>query len=251
MGVSFPAIRRGFGMALAMMLLTACSAVERTSADRFTANGELLVLSGGDAGAANACFVCHGLDGGGNGAGAPRLAGLHPGYLDRQLEAYASGLRRHSAMEYIAHRFTPSQRLSVSAFYASLPFDPSAMPNAAAPRLYVEGDRARGLLPCAECHGLRGEGVGPANPPLGGQPAPYLAEQLQKWRRSERRNDPLKVMLEISRRLSPGEISVLAAYAARLPGGPPHPGSPATFLGAHRSGPRSDVSGQRPHEAAR
>ena len=152
-----------------------CSAVERTSADRFTVTGELIALGGGDAGAQHACFTCHGLDGHGDGAGAPRLAGLDAGYLQRQLDDYASGRRRHPEMGYIAARLKSPERQRVSAYYARLAFAPGPGPARPAPRLYVAGDPARGLPACAACHGLRGEGSGPANPALGAQPAAYLA----------------------------------------------------------------------------
>lgn len=226
----------------AAALLCACSAVETSSTDRFTATGELVALSGGHAGAANACFTCHGLDGLGDGAGSPRLAGLNQGYLERQLEAYADGRRRHPQMSWIARRLPPEHRHAVSAYYAAMPYEPSAMPDVPAPVLYARGDPERALPACASCHGIRGQGIGPANPPLGGQPATYLTEQFNQWLRSRRRNDPGNVMQIISQRLTPAEASALSAYAARLPGGPPSPESPEAFLEARRAGLQSDVS---------
>jgi cytochrome c553 len=230
---------------LAALLLAGCGGVERGSADLFTASGEMIALSGGDAGAANACVTCHGLDGRGNGAGTPRLAGLDRGYMAAQLEAYASGRRRHPEMEAIARKLSAMQQDAVSAYYASRPYSTASAPSvgtAAAMALYHRGDPARGLAACAACHGARGEGVGPANPPLGGQPAAYLAEQHAQWRRSARRNDPEGVMLRISQALSRREAVALAAYAGSLPGGPPHPESPAAFPAARRADPRNDVS---------
>lgn len=234
--------------ATGLLLLSSCGTVERTAADRFVATGELIALSGGDAGAPQACVTCHGLDGRGNGAGTPRLAALDRGYLAAQLEGYASGRRRHPEMEAIARKLTPAQQQAVSAYFADLQFVTGAERPPArgmAARLYHRGDPARRLPSCASCHGDRGEGVGPANPPLGAQPAPYLAEQLDQWRASARRNDPGNVMLAISRQLSGPESSALAAYAARLPGGPPHPVSPAAFPAARRDDPRNGASALR------
>jgi len=242
--------RSGSVAALALLTLGACSAVEGTSAEPFTASGQVIALSGGDAGASNACFTCHGLDGRGNGAGAPRLAGMELGYLDRQLEAYATGRRSHPEMNHIAKRLSHRDRQEVSAYYAAMPFTPGDMPAVPPPRLYVAGDPARGLQACAACHGLRGQGLGPANPALGAQPAAYLADQLEKWRRGKRRSDPLDIMLKISRQLTPAEASALAAYAGALPGGPPSPESPAAFPAERRGDPRNGASAQRPHEAA-
>nr|WP_246352350.1 c-type cytochrome [Sphingomonas xinjiangensis] len=209
-------------------------------------------MSGGDAGAAYACIACHGVDGRGNGAGTPRLAGLNQGYLEAQLEAYGDGRRAHPEMHAIARKLRPEQRQAVSAYYARLGFAyPAAAgaPEPAAAALYQQGDSARGLAPCASCHGPNGEGDGGGNPPLAGQPAPYLAEQLAQWRRSARRSDGGNVMLAISRRLSPAQSAALARYAAGLPGGPPRPVSPAAFPAAHRGDPRNDASTRPLYEA--
>lgn len=238
------------GAGLALAVFAGCTSVDRTSADRFTANGEVIALSGGDAGAANACITCHGLDGLGNGAGTPRIAGLQFGYLVRQLDAYATGLREHAEMHYISKRLSYRDRQAVSAYYAEMPFAPGEMPALPAPRLYVSGDPQRGLAACLTCHGARGEGLGPANPALGGQPAAYHEAQLQAWNRSKRRNDPLNVMLAISQKLAPAERSALAAYSAALPGGPPSPGHSEAYPEGRRVDPRSGASTLRPHEAA-
>src|SRR3546814_16268423 len=104
-------------------------------------------------------------------------------------------------MELIAKRLSPDHRQAVSAHYASLSYAPQGTTTRTpAPRLYVDGDAERGLVACAACHGFAGEGIGHANPPLGGQPAAYLAEQLGAGRRSERRKDPGTVILSIRRR---------------------------------------------------
>lgn len=238
-----------FTLPLAAALLAACD-VDQPGRDRFTETGQLVALSGGDSGAANACFTCHGLDGRGNGAGAPRLAGLDVGYLGRQLDDYASGRRQHPQMQVIAKRLSARDRQAVAAYYAAMPFVPSG-PAAAtpAPALYVHGDPRRGLASCASCHGMAGEGIGPGNPPLGGQPAAYLAAQLHKWRRSERRGDPDNIMLIISRRLTPAEIRSLAAYASALPGASPHRGSPAASLAGRHADSRNDASAPPRHGA--
>lgn len=237
---------------IGVMLATgACGDVVPTSARRFTATGEIIALSGGDAGAAYACIACHGIDGSGNGAGAPRLAGLDAGYMQRQLAAYADGRRLHPVMAHVARRLTARDQLAVSRHYAALPVPAGApVEQHQPPPLWTAGDPARGIQPCALCHGLNGEGGGPANPPLAGQPAAYLAEQLHAWARSDRRSDPLNIMQQISVRLTPTERLALAAHAASLPGGPPHREYPATFPATRRDDPRNDASAPRSHEAA-
>lgn len=206
--------------ALLMTLAAACSVPERGSTERFTASGEMIALSGGDAGAANACLTCHGVDGLGDGGGVPRLAGLSAGYLDAQLGAYADGRRYHERMAWISSQLTESERIAVSRYYSALPYEPQPAPPRAALALYTMGDAERGMPSCASCHGLDGGGIGAGNPPLGGQPALYLAAQLHAWRDSKRRSDPNNVMLNVSQRLTPAEVTALSAYAAALPGRP-------------------------------
>lgn len=242
----------GFSCSTAFVLLAAssflgCRVPERSSPDHFTASGQLVALSGGDSGASNACFTCHGIDGEGNGAGSPRLAGLDIGYLNRQLESYANGTRRHSEMQSIARRLSARDRQTVSAYYAELPPTLPSLrtPAMSAPVLYTDGDPSRELLPCAACHGDAGQGIGPANPPLAGQPAPYLAAQLHAWRRSERRNDPAGVMLTISRRLTEAEVHSLAAYASSLRGVSSHRGSLGESRAGRRADPRNDASARQ------
>ena len=60
----------------------------------FAETGELVALSGGDAGARGACHTCHGLQGEGDGNLTPRIAGLDSGYFARQLIFFADGQRR-------------------------------------------------------------------------------------------------------------------------------------------------------------
>src|SRR5690606_14362902 len=131
----------------------------------FTATGELVALSGGEGGARNACFTCHGLDGAGDGASAPRLAGLEEGYLLKQLEDYGSGRRQDAVMRPIAVRLGDADRRAVAASDAALPVPAppgggqAGAAAAAGRELYHRGDPDRGLAACADCHGPRARGL--------------------------------------------------------------------------------------------
>lgn len=232
----------------ALLLLAGCTAPEPATPDPFRASGELIALSGGDGGAAHACITCHGIRGEGDGAGTPRLAGLDPGFLHRQLDDYASGRRQNESMRAVALRLSGEDRALVSLYYARLgpEWRATGDGNAAGAHLYQYGDPARGLQPCAVCHGVHGEGVGPANPPLAGQPAAYVAAQLDAWRGGRRHNDPGGDMLAISRSLTPAEIQALAAHIAAF-AGPDRREYPAASLPAHHADPRNDVSAPHPH----
>ncbi|MCY1559617.1 hypothetical protein D9M68_966700 [compost metagenome] len=79
---------------------------------------------------------------------------------------------------------------------------------AATPALYARA--------CQQCHGV--EGVGTANgPPLNAQPAFYLAQQLQDWQVSKRRNDGNHVMWKVAQQLDAGQIRQLSLYLAGIP----------------------------------
>ena len=228
------------GAIAACLLGAACSGPAEVR-DAFSSSGEIIALSGGSGGAVNACASCHGLKGEGDGNLSPRLAGLDQGYIVRQIGFYADGQRIDPRMVAVAKALTPDERQKVAAFYARLPTaSRRACPAApsVAKALYHGGDPARGIASCASCHGATGEGNA-GNPPLAGQPAPYLARQLTDWRDGERYGDPLGIMARISKALRPAEPAALSAYAADLPGGPGYPGSTEECPPARRASPRN------------
>jgi cytochrome c553 len=209
-----PANGGGLLLALcAMVLATACTDRMTPSDDRWGRSGELIAMSGGEGGARYACVTCHGARGEGNGFDAPRLAGLPAGYLQKQMEDYAAGLRAHELMRDVARFLDSHERVRVANHYAALA--PQALSPAteeavaaATPGLYAAA--------CQQCHGV--EGVGTANgPPLNAQPAFYLTQQLQDWQVSKRRNDGTHVMLKVAQQLKPEEVRQLSLYLAQIP----------------------------------
>jgi len=190
------------------------------SDDRWGRSGELIAMSGGEGGARYACVSCHGALGEGNGFDAPRLAGLPAGYLQKQMEDYAVGLRPHAVMRDVARFLDSHERVRVANHYAALPVPaPLALP--------VQGDAAPlasalYVQRCQQCHGADGAGT-PQGPPLAGQPALYLAQQLQDWQVSKRRNDGHHEMLKVAQALSAAEVVELSLYLSRIP---PRPGRP-------------------------
>lgn len=65
-----------------------------------------------------ACMACHGDKAQGNGP-IPRLAGQHPAYLARQLEAFASNARANAIMHENSKNLSPEQISEVTAFLAT------------------------------------------------------------------------------------------------------------------------------------
>ncbi len=181
-------------------------------------SGEAIAFGAGGGGPADACFLCHGLKGEGDGL-APRLAGQSAGYLMKQMEDYAHRWRDHKDMSPIAARLDDGERIAVATYYASLgDRRPGRLRQAVSGwSLYLEGDPERGLAPCARCHGQYGRGVGLGYPVLASQPAEYVSAQLHAFRESRRRNDPQDVMGAIARQLTLAEIEAVSNYVAGLP----------------------------------
>lgn len=201
--------------------LAACAPGVDDYEDPFTATGEVIALSGGEAMAQGACFTCHGMNGEGDGADTPRLAGLDAGYIQKQLEDYAADLRPDPVMSPIARRLSHADRARVAAWYAAMP-PALAGPLGADPALIAEGGALyhRGLpdlRACAACHGTSGQGLGAGYPPVAGQTAAYTARQLRRWKTGQRRNDPRRQMALVSQALSERQIDAVSAYAASLP----------------------------------
>jgi cytochrome c553 len=172
------------------------------------------------------CMACHGVDGGGQAAsGNPRLAGLDPAYLQKQLDDSASGARDSAVMKPTAIALSEDERQALAFYYSKLPLPPSlAKPAAPMPAidsvgatLARRGDWTRGIPGCVQCHGPGGVGVGAHFPPLAGQPAAYIEAQLKAWQNGTRHNDPLQLMQHLSAALSAQDIQAVAAWFAAQP----------------------------------
>ena len=213
-----------------------------------TETGELVAMSGGGAGATGACFTCHGLEGQGDGVAAPRLAGLDAGYLQKQVEDYAAGTRPHDVMGRIAKRLDADDRRAVAAFYAAMQTPPGPSAASPAPALYLTGDPSRGIMACAACHGVEGQGSGPGNPAISGQPRAYVVDQLERWRSGERRNDPRGVMAVAAARLTDAEVASLAAWleTARPAPAPASAAASASVSSASAARPAASREARRP-----
>lgn len=204
-------------MALAFVLPAwGCTDRMAPSDDRFGRGGELIAMSGGEGGARYACVTCHGARGEGNGFDAPRLAGLPAGYLQKQMEDFAAGLRPHAVMRDVARFLDSHERVQVSAYYAALPaagLPPATTTPVAATTaaLYAQA--------CQSCHGADGAGA-PGGPPLQGQPALYLAQQLQDWQAAKRRNDGDQAMLKVAQQLGDEDVRQLSLHLSMIPARP-------------------------------
>lgn len=134
------------------------------------------------------CASCHGQNGEGNRAmNAPKLAGLQPWYIERQLRYYTEGVRGADPEDSFGQMMAPmanmvnteTARRNVAAYIDSLPDNPTTAT--------VSGDTERGqriyTANCAACHGADGKGSWATDAPaLAGMDDWYLALQLDNYR---------------------------------------------------------------------
>jgi cytochrome c553 len=175
------------------------------------------VIAAQGAAAAPACAACHGFDGTSDTTGAfPRIDGQSAPYLAQQMRDFASSDRMNAIMSPIAKALSADDNADVAEYYAnrSSPFQPPATADAAivkrGQQLAQEGDTAKGILGCSNCHGPDGEGM-PPMPYLAGQYAQYIAFTLNMWKRGFRKNSP-DMMAPIAKQLDDQEIAAVAAY---------------------------------------
>ena len=200
-----------------------------------------------------ACVGCHGQNGEGNAAaGFPRLAGLHPAYLARQLADFAReapqtgahfdkiardysktpridlpysiltpGVRQDAVMSPIAKRLKPAEIEALAQYFGALGYrhaplagDPETLERGE--DLVLRGKPEYGVPGCFSCHGQNGVGVGAVFPPLAGQPPAYLVAQIDRWQAGARDNDENGLMRSVAEWLTDGDKQAVAAYLANL-----------------------------------
>ncbi|HYJ40314.1 MAG TPA: c-type cytochrome [Steroidobacteraceae bacterium] len=161
------------------------------------AAGIALALIAGSASAGNDfdyCLLCHGTNANGNyGIRAPKLSGMEPWYLARQLENFASGARGTPAEDAPGHEMGPvGMRLKAEGTLdAAVQFIGKLDSKRPAPT--ITGDVAHGKKlyeNCASCHGAKGEGNASLNSPaLAARSDWYLVAQLVNYQKGLRGTD--------------------------------------------------------------
>lgn len=185
--------------------------------------GEVISRQGNGKGAPP-CMSCHGERGQGNAdMGHPYLAGLPVSYIVRQLQAFKSGQRGNAVMQPIAATLEEADIQALAAYFSPLQPPVEALSKSSAEQQKSGEDIARngrwitGVPACFQCHGDAGQGIGSDFPPLRGQPAEYLNQQLDAWVKGTRSGDPVGLMQSVVKGLTDGERSAVAHYLASLP----------------------------------
>jgi len=182
------------------------------------------VQAAGDAAAGQAraalCIACHGPDGNSLNPIWPKLAGQHPEYIIRQLQAFKAGERKDPMMAPMAAALDDKGMADVAAFFSSQKRSPGV---AAADKvelggkIYRGGNKASGVAACMACHGPTGAGNPAANfPNVAGQQAPYIEKALKDFRSASRTTDPNMMMRGVAAKMTDAEISAVAQFIQGL-----------------------------------
>src|SRR3569623_848883 len=179
-----------------------------------------------------ACTACHGKEGrAAPDAYYPRIAGKPAGYLYNQLLNFREARRHYGLMTRLIDPLSDAYLYEIARYFASpdLPYPPpqaATLPAAVLERgctFVTQGDAASKVPACVQCHGERLTGALPSVPGLLGVSRDNLNAQLGAWRAGQRRAHAPDCMAEISKRLSPQDLTAAAAWLASqpLPADPP------------------------------
>jgi len=164
------------------------------------------------------CFLCHGATGDSSSPLYPKLAGQNNEYMLKQLRNFKRGERESSDMRKVVADMDENDMQSVAFFFSRQ--QPSrgnsayAEMRALGEKLFSQGDRARGLKPCRECHGDNGAGSATL-PRIAGQHTLYIETQLTLFEERKRTNDNAQ-MQDVAKRLTTDEVRAVAEYLRSL-----------------------------------
>ena len=184
-----------------------------------------------------ACTGCHGPQGRAAADGYyPRIAGKPPVYLYNQLLNFRDGRRHYALMTGLVTPLGDAYLREIAGYFAGLDVSyPPPQPPREAPAwiergrlLVTQGDPARRIPACVQCHGATMMGVAPSIPGLLGMPRDYINAQLGAWKAKSRRAQPPDCMAQVANALSADDISAVSAWLAAQPAqGHPASGLPA------------------------
>lgn len=165
------------------------------------------------------CAACHGPNGNSLIPDNPRLAGLAPEYILRQLSDFKRGKRASPIMSQIVSTLDEDSLRAVAEHFGEQKPSPNRASDAALAAqgklIYSDGVPATGVPACSGCHG--DDATGDAKyPRLAGQHAAYVERQLTLFKSGERANDLKGVMAAVAKRLTEAEMKAVAQYVTGL-----------------------------------
>lgn len=210
--------RIGLGLLLPLWLFgLACASAQAAEtypgsklAAQLAADGttrKTIVLEGGKT--AFFCANCHGDNGNSKYPDVPNLAGQHPDYLLKQMDAFLTGARKNTFMEGMIKVLNEHDKAAIALFYADATVTPASTPG---PRA-AEGKAYFAKL-CARCHNADARG-GEGFPRLAGQQREYIRLSLTRYltQSGERFYAPMTAAVM---QLGEANIDAVADYLAAL-----------------------------------
>ena len=173
-----------------------------------------------------ACTACHGQQGRAGPDGYyPRIAGKPAGYLYNQLINFREGRRHYGLMTGMVDLLSDAYLMEIAQYFSSIdvsyPPPSSAAQLAATPEvmrqgqiLVTQGDPARKIPACVQCHGQALTGVVPNIPGLLGLPRDYINAQMGSFRTGQRRAHAPDCMATVAGRLSLAEVNAASSWLA-------------------------------------
>lgn len=186
--------------------------------------------------AESVCAACHGIDGVSIVPAQPNLGGQNVKYLYKQLVNFKAGMRVNGLMQSQVANLSQQDLANVAGYYSSqapwgVGFGNPATAQEAS-KIFLGGDKSRGVIGCAGCHGPDAAGnIWAAFPRLGGQHSEYIATQLKLFRAAGRNDDidspdqkrgndakegELGMMQTVASKLSDHDIRILADYVSAI-----------------------------------
>lgn len=168
-----------------------------------------------------ACTACHGKEGRATNQGYfPRIAGKPAGYLYHQLLNIRDGRRHYAPMAFLLDHLSDDYLREIADYFAGLDIAYPPPQTVGAPaallahgeRLVREGDAARRIPACVQCHGAAMTGVRPDIPGLLGLPRDYLNAQLGAWKTHERQAQAPDCMAQVAAQLSSEDVEAVSTW---------------------------------------
>ncbi|HSD60221.1 MAG TPA: c-type cytochrome [Burkholderiales bacterium] len=165
------------------------------------------------------CVACHGADGNSSEPRYPKLAGLQPEYIYKQLNDFKAGKRQSEIMAPIVAVLSPDDFANLAAFFSAQKAAPGTVkdPKLAeqGKKIYHEGKPDVGVPSCSGCHYDKGEGTS-RFPRIAGQHAEYTYQQLKAFKEAKRENDRGLAMQSVALNMSDADMRAVAEYVAGL-----------------------------------
>jgi cytochrome c553 len=170
------------------------------------------------------CTGCHNEDGNSTAPEFPKLAGLDPVYITKQITDFKKYRRVSEIMGPMAAQIPDADVPKLAAYFSkqkrttgTTGVVTDAKLASLGQQIYDDGIVSSAVPACSGCHGEKGEGT-ELFPRLAGQHTVYMMTQLNNFKNIVRNNDAKKVMRAIASRMNDQEMKAAAEYITSLKG---------------------------------